>query len=111
MNVAITTLDQEIQEVGVPAFVKMDIEGGEFDALSGAIDILGRHRPLIVSELNGWTAANPTGTEIAKEALHLLTSFDYSLWDLDSAVRVEPDRLHGWCWRLRRKRKPTYAGR
>jgi FkbM family methyltransferase len=91
MNVAITTLDQEIQEVGVPAFVKMDIEGGEFDALSGAIDILGRHRPLIVSELNGWTAANPTGTEIAKEALHLLTRFDYSLWDLDSAVRAEPD--------------------
>src|SRR5439155_8139011 len=59
MNVAITTLDQEIREVGVPSFVKMDIEGGEFEALSGANNLLDRHRPLIVSELNGWTAANP----------------------------------------------------
>jgi len=91
LKVTTTTLDQELKEVGAPAFLKLDIEGGEFEALSGGVDLLSRHRPMIVSELNGWTAANPGGTEPVKQALQLLTRFEYSLWDLDTKLMTTPD--------------------
>jgi len=55
------------------------------------VTLLQRHRPLIVSELNAWTAANPTGIESAQEALRLLSRFDYSLWDLDTGLRTKPE--------------------
>jgi FkbM family methyltransferase len=34
-RVQITTLDKAIQEFGIPSFIKIDVEGYEFDVLSG----------------------------------------------------------------------------
>jgi len=44
-------LDDFVAATGlIPAFIKMDIEGAEFDALKGAVDILAKGKPGLVLE-------------------------------------------------------------
>jgi FkbM family methyltransferase len=93
ISVITSTLDQEMEKFGVPDFIKIDIEGGEHDALAGGVDLLQRHRPLIVSELSSWSETRPICVERAKQTTRLLTDFDYSLWDLDTGVRLGPESL------------------
>jgi FkbM family methyltransferase len=40
-----------------PAFIKMDIEGAEVDALNGASAVLAQHRPVLLIESHGTNAA------------------------------------------------------
>jgi len=47
--VKVTTLDEAIPNVQI-AFIKLDIEGGEFHAIRGAKKIIGRSRPIVVFE-------------------------------------------------------------
>jgi len=47
--VRVTTLDEAVPDVRI-AFIKLDIEGGEFHAIRGARKILGRSRPIVVFE-------------------------------------------------------------
>ncbi len=54
-----------------PDVIKMDIEGGEVDALLGAEAILREHRPTIVLATHGW--------EKHQECLRLLRSFDFDV--------------------------------
>lgn len=88
ITVNTTTLDQEIDRLGVPQLIKMDIEGGEFDTLSGGSSLLHHHRPLIVSELNAWSA-EPAGNTRAQQATQFLSALQYSLWDLDTGSRLD----------------------
>jgi FkbM family methyltransferase len=50
-NVRATTLDEMLDHFGPPALVKIDIEGGEVDAISGANHLLGVH-PTLVCEVH-----------------------------------------------------------
>jgi len=47
LPVTVTRIDDFVAEAGLPRvdFVKMDIEGAEFDALQGAVETIGRWRP------------------------------------------------------------------
>ncbi len=50
LEVATTTLDDAIPAAERIAFVKIDIEGGEYHALKGGIETIRRSRPVIVFE-------------------------------------------------------------
>jgi hypothetical protein len=44
------TLDCSAAEVGVPGFVKIDVDGGEVEVLRGAERLLVEHRPSLIVE-------------------------------------------------------------
>ena len=56
-QISITALDDDIREMGlpVPDFIKIDIEGGELDALVGARSTLTTHKPQLFLEMHGET--------------------------------------------------------
>ena len=56
-RISITSLDDDIREMGLPApdFIKIDIEGGELDALVGARHTLITHKPQLFLEMHGET--------------------------------------------------------
>lgn len=76
-KVPVRTIDAILAEQNVTAvdFIKMDIEGSEFRALSGAKHTLGRYHPPILIELNE-TALLGCGSS-TREVKELLTSFGY----------------------------------
>jgi hypothetical protein len=47
-----TTLDAEMDRVGIPAVVKVDVEGFEMEVLLGAERLLRDHHPLLLLELH-----------------------------------------------------------
>ncbi|HKT02031.1 MAG TPA: FkbM family methyltransferase [Rugosimonospora sp.] len=76
--VEVVSLDQYAEETGaVPDFVKIDIEGFEYEALRGAVDLLRRRRPPMMVEVQanqrairdllsdlGYRLALPDGTPL-----------------------------------------------
>jgi FkbM family methyltransferase len=50
LKVRVVRLDEVLDEGDAPAFIKLDLEGGEYDALLGAEATIRRHRPIIVFE-------------------------------------------------------------
>ena len=69
-----TTLDKAIQQWGLPVLIKMDIEGGEIDALKGATTLLEQKTPKFLIELHG-----PVCEEKVR---HILSNYGYSFFDL-----------------------------
>lgn len=87
VDVDVSTLDREAEIWGPPRLIKMDVEGGEWDVLSGGISVLERYRPFVVSELSNWHDANP-GPSKASLATRLLNDCEYSMWNLDTGASV-----------------------
>jgi FkbM family methyltransferase len=56
-QVTIVTLDEEVPRASlpIPDFIKIDIEGLELEALRGARQILGQHKPTLFLEMHGET--------------------------------------------------------
>ena len=50
VEVAVRTLDEILAAV-TPSFIKMDVEGHEFEAISGSMEVLARARPLLLIEV------------------------------------------------------------
>ena len=63
------TLDAAAREYFVPDFIKMDIEGGEAEALDGARTILASRKPSLIVEVHG--------REVEDRCLCLLEEFGY----------------------------------
>jgi FkbM family methyltransferase len=93
MTVPTSSLDDEVKEFGAPAVIKMDIEGGEYNALAGGAELLANRRPIIVSEMNSWFDERASGAERDPQAARFLLEHGYSLWDLDSGEEAQPDAI------------------
>ena len=58
MKILVTTLDSACAQLDVtPNFIKIDIEGAEYDALRGMIDVLKKFRPIVLIEITMKTVA------------------------------------------------------
>lgn len=71
----VATIDGLVEQHAAPRVMKMDIEGGELDALEGAMRTLSEHRPVVVSELTG---------DHGPAAVAFLGRLGYRMWDLES---------------------------
>jgi FkbM family methyltransferase len=75
IDVKLATLDQLIEEVGVPDVIKMDIEGAEVAALRGAKELLARHAPKWLIELHS--------DECGRGVREILAANGYRFSDID----------------------------
>jgi FkbM family methyltransferase len=77
------TIDSLVNEFGLdPGFIKVDTEGAEYLVISGAINTLIRHRPVILSELSD-TLLSSFGDTSAK-VIDLLENNGYKVVDADA---------------------------
>jgi FkbM family methyltransferase len=53
IEVELSTIDRQLEQLGAPDLLKIDIEGAEVAALRGAATLLSEHRPTIICELHG----------------------------------------------------------
>lgn len=83
IKVEVTTLD-EVVNTKID-FIKIDVEGGEFDVLLGASEIIDRDKPLILFEF-GLGASDFYGTT-PKDIYEYLTTKGYKLYDLNSFLK------------------------
>jgi FkbM family methyltransferase len=79
------TLDAFVRNGAFPPdLVKMDIEGAEFDALTGAKEILVKFKPVIFLATHG--------KEIHSNCINLLKSFGYNILPLGAGM-IETDEI------------------
>lgn len=83
-TVQITTLDTELKGTNID-FIKIDIEGGEFGAISGATEILADSQPALMVEIQ----ANE------KELYQLFLKYNYELFDPSGGRLTSPEELEG----------------
>jgi FkbM family methyltransferase len=86
-----TTLDEELVAVEAGTIVLLDIEGGEYLAMKGALGFLRRCKPLLIFEYNS----------VSRESFNLnmvrnLLGPDYSLYRLRADGRVDSDEVNTW---------------
>lgn len=78
----VETIDGVVERYGAaPDVIKMDIEGGEIDALAGATETLNRQRPVVLSELAG---------DRGSDVVAFLDRLGYRMWNLESGLPVAP---------------------
>ena len=89
LEVRVVRLDDVLAEDDAPAFIKLDLEGGEYDALLGAEATIRRHRPVIVFE-----AGEPSSSHygITPQMIHGLfrERFGYGLNTMARWLAGEP---------------------
>jgi FkbM family methyltransferase len=92
-KVDLVTLDELVEREGLSRvdFVKLDVEGSEFDALRGATETLVRHRPLLQLEIEEERLASQNATK--DEVLQLLETAGYSVYVFDGVTaQLRPPR-------------------
>ena len=100
IKVPVGTIDEIIPSDLPIAFIKIDIEGGEFHALTGAVNTIRRYRPVIVFE----AGKNSTGEYgVSPTALYELieTTLGYRLstmgrWLENEPPLTLPQFCHNW---------------
>jgi hypothetical protein len=84
LDVPMTTLDEIIAEQRIESvrFVKMDLEGGEYDALRGASVMLGGAQPPLIVLENGRSPSADLYNYSADEWFKLFGDAGYQIFDL-----------------------------
>ncbi len=72
------TLDEYIKNHKAPTFIKMDIEGAEYLAIKGGINMFKNYSPVIAMEVLGWKFINNS-----LKAVNLLLELGYKSFILD----------------------------
>jgi|JI9StandDraft_1071089.scaffolds.fasta_scaffold06752_3 FkbM family methyltransferase len=89
INVEMRRLDEVLKNRTYKIhLIKIDVEGGEFDVLRGATEILKIDKPILVFEC-GRGASEYYGTK-PDELYSFLTSFNYSIQTLGGFVKKQP---------------------
>jgi len=88
LRIPVGMLDSDIQAFNLPKpdFIKIDIEGMEFDALQGMSRTLAAHHPRLFIELHG--AEMPDKIENATAVIKLLEGQGYAIYDVENAVYI-----------------------
>jgi hypothetical protein len=58
LTVEVRTLDQLLLDEPKIDFIKLDIEGGELNALKGATETIGQHKPVVLFECGATASLN-----------------------------------------------------
>ena len=89
-NVRTTTIDRFVKDRGILRLdaIKMDIEGSEYDALTGASDVLNRLRPSVILELS--SAGLGSCGRTPDEVLALLADARYRVSRVGRAAELVP---------------------
>lgn len=89
-TVSVVSLDGWARGQELPRldFIKMDIEGGEFNALCGASEVLRRYRPTVVAEINSVCLARDGKT--SEDMLALLRDAGYGCTPFNDGVLAIP---------------------
>ena len=90
VNVDLVTLDEDLKSVGKIGLLKIDVEGFEYQVLSGARKIIEEHRPLLLVELHPGQI-EPQGNTI-KDVCDLLRPH-YKLEFWDAKYQKHPSRI------------------
>ena len=84
VKVPITTIDTEFKDTKID-FIKIDIEGGEFDAICGAREVLLSYQPVIMIEVQA----------DEEKLYHELLSYGYEFWGLSETKITSYIQLKG----------------
>jgi len=77
-------------------FIKIDVEGYEMEVLKGAEQIIKKHKPVLVIELNDKSLINQNST--AKQVVQFIKNLGYEvIYDLSTNKQVELEELEGCC--------------
>jgi hypothetical protein len=79
-----TTIDKLAADYFVPDFIKIDIEGGEYDALVGAEEVIARHKPAMIIETHS--------SELEAECADLLRESRYEIHIVKQRRFMREDR-------------------
>ena len=82
IKVRLEVLDRVLAPDYRPAVIKIDVEGAELQVLQGAVQTLGRHRPVVIFE-HGVGSANAYGTTPADVFDLFADGVGYRTFDLD----------------------------
>ena len=68
-----------------PNFIKIDVQGFEFDVLLGAVNTISKHRPVMIVELEDMNNSIPTSFKQSKRnSLDLLHQLNYTVYNIES---------------------------
>jgi FkbM family methyltransferase len=84
-------LDDLLEPEYVPTLIKIDVEGAEFQVLSGAVATLERHRPFVLFE-HGVGGADLYGTH-PNQVFDLLDAVNLRIFDLDGSGPYTRERF------------------
>lgn len=78
--VTLDTIDNLIQELPIPDFIKIDVEGYQLEVLRGGEHCLKTHAPLLMAELKD---VGETNRENYNEIERYITNLGYSFYEVD----------------------------
>jgi FkbM family methyltransferase len=86
VSIKSTTIDQIIAENDfVPNIIKIDVEGGEYEVISGGLNFFNQHRPMVVMEYIESTRTNLSH----KKAVELMRSIGYKSYIFSQKATLE----------------------
>lgn len=87
--VELDSMDHQIAAFGqpVPDFVKIDVEGFEFEVLNGMTDTIERRRPALFVEIHGTDSQDKMRN--ARRVVHFLIARRYSLYHVESRGGID----------------------
>jgi FkbM family methyltransferase len=80
-EVQVCRLDDIVDPTRKVKFIKLDIEGGEYDALLGSKNIISKYRPLLVFE-NGWLGAANRFNYLVQDFIAFFENHHYKVFDI-----------------------------
>ncbi len=89
-RVALDTIDNLIQELPIPDFIKIDVEGYQLEVLRGGEHFLKTHAPLLMAELRDVGAANRA---IFEEIENYVADLGYQLYKIGKYSIQRCERL------------------
>jgi FkbM family methyltransferase len=104
MKIPCTTLDEELSEIEGSTIILLDIEGGEYLAMKGALGFIRRWRPLLIFEYNS-VSRRSFDLKMVKDLL----GSDYSIYRLRPDGGLDSNEANTWNMVAVSKSSPFYS--